>query len=301
MAASGCALSCPRLRSPVEGSAACPIDPRHAACHRLPAAGPGCVGSAAAPAAPRAAPARDPRRRRPGRRKARSRPSRSRATSASRQDTIRSYMLVQPGDPFDPDRLDRSLKTLFATGLFQDVNSRRDRQHARRQGASRTRSSTASPSRATASSPTTQLRGEVQLRRRAVFTPQLGAGRPAAHPGRSTPRRGRFAATRRAEDHPARPEPGRRRLRDQRGRRDAGQPHRLRRQPGVQRGPAARGDRQPRGGVGGASSPPPTSTTRSASTSTRSCCAASTSRTAMPISRSTTPPPSWRPTAAASS
>jgi outer membrane protein insertion porin family len=30
-------------------------------------------------------------------------------------------MLVQPGDPFDPDRLDRSLKTLYATGLFQDV------------------------------------------------------------------------------------------------------------------------------------------------------------------------------------
>ena len=40
--------------------------------------------------------------------------------------TIRSYMLVRPGDPFDPDRLDRSLKTLYATGLFQDV--RLDRQ-----------------------------------------------------------------------------------------------------------------------------------------------------------------------------
>jgi outer membrane protein insertion porin family len=35
--------------------------------------------------------------------------------------TIRSYMLVAVGDPFDPDRLDRSLKTLYATGLFQDV------------------------------------------------------------------------------------------------------------------------------------------------------------------------------------
>ena len=35
--------------------------------------------------------------------------------------TIRSYLLVQPGDPFDPDRIDRSLKTLYATGLFQDV------------------------------------------------------------------------------------------------------------------------------------------------------------------------------------
>jgi outer membrane protein insertion porin family len=35
--------------------------------------------------------------------------------------TIRSYMLVSPGDPFDADRIDRSLKTLYATGLFQDV------------------------------------------------------------------------------------------------------------------------------------------------------------------------------------
>jgi outer membrane protein insertion porin family len=42
------------------------------------------------------------------------------------EGTIRSYMLVAPGDPFDPDRLDRSLKTLYATGLFSDVNLRRD-------------------------------------------------------------------------------------------------------------------------------------------------------------------------------
>lgn len=40
--------------------------------------------------------------------------------------TIRSYMLVQPGDRFDADRLDRSLKTLYATGLFQDVRLGRD-------------------------------------------------------------------------------------------------------------------------------------------------------------------------------
>src|SRR3954463_16565178 len=39
--------------------------------------------------------------------------------------TIRSYLLVQPGDRFDPDRLDRSLKTLYATGLFQDVRLKR--------------------------------------------------------------------------------------------------------------------------------------------------------------------------------
>ena len=35
--------------------------------------------------------------------------------------TIRSYVLVRPGDPFDPDRLDRSLKTLYSTGLFSNV------------------------------------------------------------------------------------------------------------------------------------------------------------------------------------
>jgi outer membrane protein insertion porin family len=40
--------------------------------------------------------------------------------------TILSYMLVQTGDPFDADRLDRSLKTLYATGLFQDVRLNRD-------------------------------------------------------------------------------------------------------------------------------------------------------------------------------
>lgn len=40
-------------------------------------------------------------------------------------DTVRSYMLLQPGDPYDADRLDRSLKSLFATGLFRDVQLRR--------------------------------------------------------------------------------------------------------------------------------------------------------------------------------
>ena len=35
--------------------------------------------------------------------------------------TILSYLLVEPGDPFDPYRIDLSLKTLFATQLFADV------------------------------------------------------------------------------------------------------------------------------------------------------------------------------------
>ncbi len=40
-------------------------------------------------------------------------------------ETVRSYLLLKPGDPFDADRLDRSLKALFATGLFADVTIQR--------------------------------------------------------------------------------------------------------------------------------------------------------------------------------
>jgi outer membrane protein insertion porin family len=41
-------------------------------------------------------------------------------------DTIRSYMEINPGDPFDAAKVDRALKNLFATGLFADVHLRRD-------------------------------------------------------------------------------------------------------------------------------------------------------------------------------
>ena len=41
-------------------------------------------------------------------------------------ETVRSYMLVQPGDEYAPDYVDHSLKALFATGLFADVTIRRD-------------------------------------------------------------------------------------------------------------------------------------------------------------------------------
>jgi outer membrane protein insertion porin family len=37
-------------------------------------------------------------------------------------ETIRSYLLIQPGDAWDDERVDKSLKALFATGLFADVN-----------------------------------------------------------------------------------------------------------------------------------------------------------------------------------
>ena len=36
--------------------------------------------------------------------------------------TVRSYLLVREGDPFDPGAIDRSLKSLFSTGLFADVS-----------------------------------------------------------------------------------------------------------------------------------------------------------------------------------
>jgi outer membrane protein insertion porin family len=41
-------------------------------------------------------------------------------------DTVRSYMLIKQGDQADADRLDRSLKALFATGLFADVTIRQE-------------------------------------------------------------------------------------------------------------------------------------------------------------------------------
>ncbi|MGB0682814.1 MAG: outer membrane protein assembly factor BamA [Magnetovibrionaceae bacterium] len=40
--------------------------------------------------------------------------------------TVRSYLLIQEGDSFDRSRIDRSLKSLFATGLFADVTLKRE-------------------------------------------------------------------------------------------------------------------------------------------------------------------------------
>lgn len=40
--------------------------------------------------------------------------------------TVQSYMVIQPGDRFDTENMDRSIKTLFATGLFADVWLRRE-------------------------------------------------------------------------------------------------------------------------------------------------------------------------------
>jgi len=86
--------------------------------------------------------------------------------------TIRSYLLVQPGDRFDADRIDRSLKTLYATGLFQDVR-------LGRVGDSLMVRVVENPivNRVAFENnhklSDDQLRAELQLRPRAVFTPAL--------------------------------------------------------------------------------------------------------------------------------
>ncbi|MGK7861366.1 outer membrane protein assembly factor BamA [Falsiroseomonas sp. E2-1-a4] len=107
-------------------------------------------------------------------------------------DTIRSYMLLQPGDPFDADRLDRSLRTLFATGLFRDVTVSRTGDRIRvtvEENPIVNRVAFEGNSKVSDD----VLRPEVTLRARAVFTPQ------AAQADRQRildlyARRGRFAA-----------------------------------------------------------------------------------------------------------
>lgn len=41
-------------------------------------------------------------------------------------DTVRSYMVVRPGEEYSSAKIDKSLKALFATGLFADVTIRRE-------------------------------------------------------------------------------------------------------------------------------------------------------------------------------
>ncbi len=90
------------------------------------------------------------------------------------EGTIRSYMLLEPGQRFDAEQMDRSLKALFATGLFADVTIRREGSalvvkvvenpivnRVAFEGNKRLTDET--------------LRPEIQLRPRAVFTPALAA------------------------------------------------------------------------------------------------------------------------------
>jgi outer membrane protein insertion porin family len=86
--------------------------------------------------------------------------------------TIESYLLVQPGDAFDADRIDRSLKTLYATGLFQDVRlGRVGDTLVVRVVENPIVNRVAFENNHKLSDD--QLRAEMQLRPRAVFTPAL--------------------------------------------------------------------------------------------------------------------------------
>lgn len=89
-------------------------------------------------------------------------------------ETVRSFVLLRPGDPFDDDRIDRSVRTLFGSGLFRDVRIARD-------GGRLVVTVVENPivnrvafegNRAISSD---NLANEVQLRARSVFTPQAAA------------------------------------------------------------------------------------------------------------------------------
>ena len=41
-------------------------------------------------------------------------------------ETVKSYLSIAVGDPFNPSQINKSLKSLFATGLFGDVNMVRE-------------------------------------------------------------------------------------------------------------------------------------------------------------------------------
>ena len=107
--------------------------------------------------------------------------------------TIRSYMLLGPGDPFNADRIDRSLKTLYATGLFSDVKLHRE-------GSALVVSVVENPLvnrvafEGNHKLGDDQLKPVVQLRSRAVYTPtQAAADRQSLLDFYA--RHGRFAAT----------------------------------------------------------------------------------------------------------
>ena len=88
------------------------------------------------------------------------------------EGTIRSYILLRAGDGFDQDKVDRSLKVLFATGLFQDVRLTRD-------GNTLTVHVVENPIvnrvafEGNKKLSDDQLKPETQLRSRAVFSPAL--------------------------------------------------------------------------------------------------------------------------------
>ncbi|HUJ37834.1 MAG TPA: outer membrane protein assembly factor BamA, partial [Hyphomicrobium sp.] len=84
-------------------------------------------------------------------------------------ETVRSYLQFAPGDPYDPAKVDGSIKALFATGLFSDVRIDRS-------GADVMVTVVENPVinqiafEGNSEVDTETLRNEVQLKPRAVFT-----------------------------------------------------------------------------------------------------------------------------------
>jgi len=108
-------------------------------------------------------------------------------------ETVRSYLLLQPGDAWDSERIDRSLKALFATGLFADVK-------LTRQGNSLVISVVENPIinriafEGNSKIADKDLNGEIQLRPRTVYT-RTRVQNDVNRILQLYRRRGRFAAT----------------------------------------------------------------------------------------------------------
>jgi outer membrane protein insertion porin family len=108
-------------------------------------------------------------------------------------ETVRSYLLLQPGDAWDAERVDRSLKALFATGLFADVK-------LTRQGNTLVVSVVENPIinriafEGNSKIADKDLNGEIQLRPRTVYT-RTRVQNDVNRILQLYRRRGRFAAT----------------------------------------------------------------------------------------------------------
>ena len=143
-------------------------------------------------------------------------------------DTIRSYFRPGPGGRLDAFQIDEGVKALYATGLFQDIRpsiAGRPADHHRRRKPGdqpdRLRGQQEGQGRAA------QGRDPVEGTRHLVAAG--GAGRRGA-PGRRLSAQRPLRRPRRAQDHRAAEQPRRPRVRDQRGRQDRRQEHRVRRQ-----------------------------------------------------------------------
>ncbi len=143
-------------------------------------------------------------------------------------ETVLSYMQLGPGDPFDSERIDESLKTLFQTGLFSDVR-------IFRRGNNLVVTVEENPMinrvnfEGNSEVKDKDLEKEVELKERTMFTRakvQSDVQRIIAVYRRQ---RVLFRSCR-AQDHPPAAESRRPRLRDHRRRRDQDQEHHLRRQ-----------------------------------------------------------------------